>query len=201
MPDECYHLAAQSFIPNSSIDEKNTLKTNIDGTHNILSCIKNVCPNCKVFYAGTSEIFGNINQIPQNEKSNFTPRSIYGISKLVGYKLTQFYRNHHQLFSCSILYNHESPRRGNEFVTKKLQNQQLRLNSIFKNIKLGNINSKRDWGYAGDFVKAMHAMLLDTPEDFVIGTNEVHSVEEFLETAFKIMNLNYKDYLIIDRNL
>ena len=203
LPNECYHLAAQSFVSHDFHEEFSTMNVNINGTHNILSCIKSVNPSCKFYFAGSSEIFGNINESPQNENTKFRPRSIYGISKMAGFELTRNYREKYNLFACSgILYNHESPRRGFEFVTRKISSVAAKIKLGIENkIHLGNINSKRDWGYAGDYVKAMHLMLnQDIPEDFVIGTSKIHSVKDFLKAAFGELDLKYEDYLVIDKN-
>ena len=200
-PDECYHLAAQSFVSYSFEDEFSTMNTNINGTHFILSSLKNICPTCKYYFAGTSEMFGKVEKIPQDETTRFHPRSIYGISKVAGYELTRNYREAYDIFACTgILFNHESPRRGYEFVTRKITSvaAQIKL-GLANEIRLGNIEAKRDWGFAGDYVKAMHLMLQqESPEDYVIGTGETHSVKEFLEVCFGHLGLNYEDYLVID---
>ena len=200
-PDECYHLAAQSFVSYSFEDEFSTMNTNINGTHFILSSLKNICPTCKYYFAGTSEMFGKGEKIPQDETTRFHPRSIYGISKVAGYELTRNYREAYDIFACTgILFNHESPRRGYEFVTRKITSvaAQIKL-GLANEIRLGNIEAKRDWGFAGDYVKAMHLMLQqESPEDYVIGTGETHSVKEFLEVCFGHLGLNYEDYLVID---
>jgi len=200
-PDECYHLAAQSFVSYSFEDEFSTMNTNINGTHFILTALKSVCPECKFYFAGSSEMFGKVEEIPQKESTKFHPRSVYGISKLAGYELTRNYREAYNIFACSgILFNHESPRRGFEFVTRKITScaAQIKL-GLLNEIKLGNIEARRDWGYAKDYVKGMHAMLnYHTAEDFVIGTGETHSVEEFLAIAFGELGLNFQDYLKID---
>jgi len=201
MPDECYHLAAQSFVSYSFEDEFSTMNTNINGTHFILSCIKSVCPECHFYFAGSSEMFGKADETPQMETTRFHPRSIYGISKVAGYELTQNYRETYGLYACTgILFNHESPRRGFEYVTRKITSTAVRIKlGLAKEIRLGNIEAKRDWGFAGDYVKAMQLMLVqENPEDFVIGTGQVHSVKEFLEVAFSELELDYRDYLVID---
>jgi GDPmannose 4,6-dehydratase len=203
-PDEIYHLAAQSNIDYAFKDEFSTMNTNINGTHHLLSIVKNFSPKSKFYFAGSSEMFGKATEIPQKETTRFYPRSTYGISKCAGYELTRNYREAYNLFCCSgILFNHESPRRGEEFVTRKITravaNIKLRKQ---KYLMLGNIHSKRDWGHAKDYVKAMWLMLQKKKaEDFVVGTGKQYSVLEFVKIAFKSVNLNYKNFLKIDRKL
>ena len=203
-PDEVYHLAAQSYVTYSFEDEFSTLNTNINGTHYILSAVKEYNKNLKFYFAGSSEMFGKVKQVPQDESTPFHPRSSYGISKTAGYNLTRNYREAYKLHaSAGILFNHESPRRGFEFVTRKISFAVARIKKgQQKKLKLGNIKSKRDWGHAQDYVKAMWSMLQqDTPGDYVVGTGIEHSVEDFAKKAFAHVGLNYKDYLIIDNNL
>ena len=203
-PDEVYHLAAQSYVTYSFEDEFSTLNTNINGTHYMLSAVKEYNKNLKFYFAGSSEMFGKVKQIPQDESTPFHPRSSYGISKTAGYNLTRNYREAYKLHaSAGILFNHESPRRGFEFVTRKISFAVARIKKgQQKKLKLGNIKSKRDWGHAQDYVKAMWSMLQqDTPGDYVVGTGIEHSVEDFAKKAFAHVGLNYKDYLIIDNNL
>ncbi len=200
-PDEIYHLAAQSYVANSFEDEFSTLNTNINGAHFMLASIKEFSPNSKFYFAGSSEMFGKTVETPQNEDTKFYPRSAYGISKVTGFELTRNYREAYNLFaSTGILFNHESPRRGFEFVTRKISLAVARIkNGLQKELRLGNINAKRDWGHAKDYVEAMWLMLQqEKPEDFVIGTGEQHSVEDFLKVAFEHVGLNFKDYLKID---
>ncbi len=201
-PDECYHLAAQSFVSYSFEDEFSTLNTNINGTHYMLSAIREVVPECRFYFAGSSEMFGKVDEVPQNESSRFHPRSAYGISKVAGYELTRNYREAYKLHnSCGILYNHESPRRGYEFVTRKITSHvaQIKLGLLDK-LPLGNIEAKRDWGHAKEYVVAMWQMLQeDTPDDYVIATGKAHSVREFLEIAFGHVGLNFNDYVIQDK--
>jgi len=200
-PDECYHLASESFVSYLFEDEYSTIKTNINGIHNILSSLKDACPECKLYFAGSSEMFGNAEESPQNEKSRFNPRSIYGISKVAGYQLVKNYRNQYGLFTCSgILFNHESPRRGFEFVTRKISSSIARINKGLANeIRLGNIDSERDWGFSGDYVVAMHSMLQqEKPIDVVVATGQSFSVRDFLKIGFDEVGLNYKDYVKID---
>jgi len=203
-PDECYHLAAQSFVSYSFEDEFSTINTNMGGTHYVLSAIKRQAPDCKFYFAASSEMFGNVNETPQNENTPFRPRSPYGISKLGGFELTRNYREAYGLFALSgILFNHESPRRGGEFVTRKITSAVAKIRlGIDNEIRLGNLDARRDWGHARDYVKAMWLMLQqDEPEDFVIATGKSRSVGEFLETAFRYAGLDYNDYLVIDELL
>jgi GDPmannose 4,6-dehydratase len=200
-PDECYHLAAQSFVSYSFEDEFSTINTNINGTHYVLSAVKEKAPKCKFYFAGSSEMFGLAKETPQNENTPFHPRSPYGISKVAGFDLTRNYREAYNLFACSgILFNHESPRRGYEFVTRKISNAVAGIKlGLAKELKLGNLEAKRDWGFAGDYVKAMWLMLQrDEPDDYVIASGETHSVREFSELAFSHVGLNYQDYLSSD---
>lgn len=199
-PDECYHLAAQSYVSYSFEDEFSTINTNLNGTHYVLSAIKRQAPDCKFYFAASSEMFGNVQETPQNENTPFHPRSPYGISKMAGFELTRNYREAYNLFALSgILFNHESPRRGAEFVTRKISSSAAKIKlGLEKKIRLGNLEAKRDWGHSRDYVRAMWLMLqLDKPEDFVIATGQSRSVREFLETAFGLVNLNYEDYLVV----
>jgi GDPmannose 4,6-dehydratase len=203
-PTEFYHLAAQSLINFKFEDEFFKLNPNINGTHYILSAIKEYSKKTKFYFAASSELFGNAEKSPQNENSKFNPRSAYGISKIAGYYLTKNYREAYKLFACSgILFNHESPRRNKKFVTRKITHA---LASIIKGKKnkliLGNIDSKRDWGHAKDYVYAMWKMLqIKTPRDFVIGTGKTHTVKDFLIIAFKYVNLDYRKFVTIDKKL
>lgn len=200
-PDECYHLAAQSFVSYSFEDEFSTINTNINGTHYVLSAIKELAPECKVYFAGSSEMFGNAKQSPQNEETPFLPRSAYGISKLAGYHLSRNYREAYKLFVVSgILFNHESPRRGYEFVTRKITHAVAHIQrGAQQSLKLGNLDAKRDWGFAGDYVKAMWLMLQqEEPEDFVIATGQTSSVRDFVQHAFAAAGLNWENYVDID---
>ncbi len=193
-PDECYHLAAQSFVSYSFEDEFSTINTNINGTHFVLSAIKEKAPKCKFYFAGSSEMFGLAKGTPQNENTPFHPRSPYGISKVAGFYLTQNYREAYGLFVCNgIAFNHESPRRGFEFVTRKITNAVTEIKlGLAKELRLGNLEAKRDWGFSGDYVKAMFLMLQqDEPDDYVIATGETHSVKEFEEKFVKRMQRKY----------
>ena len=203
-PNEFYHLAAQSFINYKFEDEFFKLNPNINGTHYILSAIKEFSPKTKFYFAASSELFGNIKKSPQNEETKFNPRSAYGVSKVAGFYLTKNYREAYNIHACSgILYNHESPRRNQNFVSRKIsKNLSLIIKGKIKKIMLGNINSKRDWGHAKDYVYAMWKMLQQRkPQDFVIGTGKLHSVKDFIECAFKHVNLNYKNHIKIDKKL
>ena len=204
-PVEVYHLAAQSYVGYSFEDEFSTLNININGTHYLLSAVKEFADSkIKFYFAGSSEMFGKVKAVPQNEETVFNPRSSYGISKVTGYYLTKNYREAYKLHASNgILFNHESPRRGFEFVTRKISHAVARIKKGSKEkLKLGNINAKRDWGHAKDYVEAMWLMLQkDSPGDYVIGTGEEHSVKEFAEKAFSHVGLNYKDHIIVDQKL
>lgn len=203
-PDECYHLAAQSFVSYSFEDEFSTINTNINGTHYVLSSIKENVPECRFYFAASSEMFGKADETPQNENTRFHPRSPYGISKVAGFHLTQNYREAYDIFACSgILFNHESPRRGFEFVTRKITSVATKIkNGLAAELRLGNLAAKRDWGFAGDYVQAMWLMLQqDAADDYVIATGETHSVKDFVRVCFDYLNLNYEDYVVIDENL
>jgi GDPmannose 4,6-dehydratase len=203
-PDECYHLAAQSFVSYSFEDEFSTINTNINGTHYILSALRNKAPKCRFYFAASSEQFGQVREVPQNENTPFHPRSPYGISKVAGFELTRNYREAYGLFACNgILFNHESSLRGYEFVTRKISSGVAKIKArLAKELLLGNLDAKRDWGFARDYCEAMHLMLQqDKPDDYVIATGETHTVREFAELAFKHVGLNWKDYVKIDKNL
>ncbi|MDP2943922.1 MAG: GDP-mannose 4,6-dehydratase [Candidatus Omnitrophota bacterium] len=203
-PDECYHLAAQSFVSYSFEDEFSTINTNINGTLFVLSAIKEKAPKCRFYFAASSEMFGLAKETPQNENTPFHPRSPYGISKAAGFYLTQNYREAYGLYACNgICFNHESPRRGFEFVTRKITNAIVKIKlGLEKELRLGNLEAKRDWGFAGDYVRAMWLMLQqDKPDDYVIATGETHSVKEFVELTFSYVGLNWKDYVVIDKEL
>ncbi len=200
-PDECYHLAAQSFVQYSFEDEFSTIDINLNGTHYILSSIKEVVPHCKVYFAATSEMFGKVQEVPQTEKTPFYPRSSYGIAKTAGFHLVRNYREAYNIFACSgILFNHESPRRGLEFVTRKVTRAVANIKyGMIKKLYMGNLDAKRDWGYAGDYVKAMWLMLQqEKPDDFVIATNKTYSIKDLLNEAFSYVDLNWQDYVEID---
>ena len=203
-PDEVYHLGAQSYIDYAFKDEFSTLNTNINGTHFLLAAIRDFSPKSRFYFAGSSEMFGKVQEIPQSEKTIFYPRSNYGISKVTGFDLTRNYREAYKIFSCSgILFNHESPRRGFEFVTRKISHAVAKIKlGLQKKLELGNMNAKRDWGHAKDYVEAMWLMLQNKkPEDFVIGTGKQYSVKQFAELAFKYVELDYKKFIVIKENL
>jgi len=186
-PDECYHLGAQSFVKYSFEDSHSTYNTNINGTNFILSALKERAPKCKLYFAGTSEMFGKVEATPQNEKTLFHPRSPYGISKVAGFDMTRYHREAYDMFACTgILFNHESPRRGFEFVTRKITDGVAKIKlGLEDKITLGNIDSKRDWGHSKDYVQAMYLMLQqEKPEDYVIATNETHTIREFVNESF-----------------
>ncbi|HUP62625.1 MAG TPA: GDP-mannose 4,6-dehydratase [Thermoanaerobaculia bacterium] len=199
--DECYHLAAQSFVAESFTDGFSTMNTNINGTHYMLAALRELRPRCRFYFAGSSEMFGKVLEVPQNEATPFHPRSPYGISKVAGFHLTLNYREAFGLFSCAgILFNHEGPRRGYEFVTRKITSgaARIKLGSATE-LRLGNLDAQRDWGHAADYVKAMHLML-QQPEadDYVVATGETHTVREFCELAFAELDLDYRQYVRID---
>jgi GDPmannose 4,6-dehydratase len=225
--DECYHLAAQSFVAESFADGFSTMNTNINGTHYLLEALRQLQPRCRFYFAGSSEMFGNAPETPQRETTPFCPRSPYGISKLAGYHLTRNYREAYGLFCCSgILFNHESPRRGLEFVTRKITSAAARIRrgldrgagrmlcgghscstgAADRNgrptLLLGTLDARRDWGHAADYVPAMHRILQQPePDDFVIATGVAHTVREFCALAFAEMGLDYRDFVIQDERL
>ena len=200
--DECYHLASQSFVAESFQDGFSTMNININGTHFVLAALKELQPQCRFYFAGSSEMFGKAHETPQKETTPFHPRSPYGISKVAGFELTRNYREAFGMYGLSgILFNHESPRRGFEFVTRKITSTVARIKfGLATELRLGNLDAKRDWGHAEDYVRAMHLMLQQPePDDFVIATGETHSVREFCAAAFAVAGLDYQDYLVIDQ--
>lgn len=200
-PDECYHLAAQSFVAESFKDPFSVVSINIMGTLNLLEALKDHAPKCHMYFAGSSEMFGEVQEIPQTEKTPFYPRSPYGVTKVAGFDMTRNYRESYNMFCCSgILFNHESPRRGYEFVTRKITSTVAKIKRDEVDVlRLGNLDAKRDWGFAGDYVRAMWLMLQqEVPEDYVIATGETHTVREFVQAAFSSVNLNWEDYVIVD---
>jgi len=200
-PNECYHLAAQSFVDYSFADEFSTFNSNINGTLYVISAIKEKAPKCKFYFAASSEMFGLSKESPQNENTPFHPRSPYGISKAAGFYIAQNFREAYNLFACNgILFNHESPRRGFEFVTRKISNAAAKIKlGLIKGLTLGNLEAKRDWGFAGDYVEAMWLMLQqDDPDDYVIATGETHSVREFAKEAFNCLGLDWEKYVQVD---
>jgi GDPmannose 4,6-dehydratase len=196
--DECYHLAAQSFVAESFADGFSTMATNINGTHYVLAALRELQPACKFYFAGSSEMFGKVHETPQTEETRFHPRSPYGISKVAGLQLTINYREAYNMFCCNgILFNHESPRRGFEFVTRKITHGVARIKfGLSSELRLGNLEAKRDWGHARDYVRAMHLMMQQpTPDDYVVATGETHTVRLLCELAFAEVGLDYRDYV------
>ena len=199
--DECYHLAAQSFVAESFADGFSTMNTNINGTHYMLAALRELRPQCRFYFAGSSEMFGLVRETPQRETTPFHPRSPYGISKVAGFELTRNYREAYGLFAANgILFNHEGPRRGFEFVTRKITSTVARIKAgQASELRLGNLDARRDWGHAKDYVRAMRLMLQqNAPEDFVVASGESHTVREFCELAFAEVNLDYRNYVRID---
>ena len=200
-PDEVYNLAAMSFVGTSW--EQPLLTTNVTalGVTHVLEAIKLVDPEIRFYQASSSEMFGKVQETPQREITPFYPRSPYGVAKLYGHFITVNYRESHNMFACSgILFNHESPRRGIEFVTRKITNGVARIkHGLDSELRLGNLQARRDWGFAGDYVEAMWLMLQqDAPDDFVIGTGETYSVEEFVRVAFEHVGLNWQNHVVVD---
>lgn len=200
-PDEIYNLAAMSFVPTSWTQPVLTGEFTALGVTRMLEAMRLVCPGARFYQASSSEMFGKVRQVPQNEETPFYPRSPYGVSKVYGHYITVNYRESYGLFAVSgILFNHESPRRGKEFVTRKISDGAARIKlGLAKELRLGNLNAERDWGFAGDYVKAMWMMLQqDEPQDFVVGTGIAHSVRDFLERAFDRVGLKWQDHVVID---
>ncbi|MDR4499065.1 MAG: GDP-mannose 4,6-dehydratase [Candidatus Scalindua sp.] len=200
-PDEVYNLGAQSFVPTSWNQPVLTGEFTALGVTRLLEAIRLKNKNIRFYQASTSEMFGKVRETPQNEKTSFYPRSPYGVAKTYGHWITVNYRESYGLYSCSgILFNHESPRRGLEFVTRKVTDSVARIKlGLLKELKVGNLEAKRDWGYAGDFVEAMWLMLQqDEPDDYVISTGKAHSVRELIDTAFSHVGLNWQDYVVTD---
>ena len=199
--DECYHLAAQSFVAESFADGFSTMNTNINGTHDMLAALRELRPHCRFYFAGSSEMFGKVREVPQREDTPFHPRSPYGISKVAGFDLTRNYREAYDMFCVSgILFNHEGPRRGFEFVTRKISSGVARIKlGQAAEVRLGNLEARRDWGHAKDYVRAMHLMLQQPePDDYVVASGKAHSVREFCELAFAEVDLDYRKYVIED---
>lgn len=200
-PDEVYNLAAQSFVPTSWTQPILTGEVTGLGVTRILEAVRLVNPKIRFYQASSSEMFGHVQETPQTEKTPFYPRSPYGVAKLYGHWITVNYRESYQLFACSgILFNHESPRRGLEFVTRKIcYGAALIKYGLAQELKLGNLDAKRDWGFAGDYVKAMWLMLQQKePKDYVIATGENHTVREFAQIAFRRAGLDWKDHVVVD---
>lgn len=200
-PDEIYNLAAQSFVQTSWNQPVLTSEFTAVGVTRLLEAMRSVCPRAKFYQASSSEMFGKVQAVPQIESTPFYPRSPYGVAKLYGHWMTVNYRESYDMFTVSgILFNHESPRRGIEFVTRKISyNVAMIKHGLTKELRLGNLDARRDWGFAGDYVEAMWLMLQqDKPQDLVISTGETHSVKEFCELAFSHVGLDYRDYVRID---
>jgi GDPmannose 4,6-dehydratase len=201
-PTEVYNLAAQSFVPTSWRQPVLTGEFTALGVTRMLDAIRIVNPEIRFYQASSSEMFGKVREVPQNEDTPFYPRSPYGVAKVYGHWITINYRESYDLFACSgILFNHESPRRGLEFVTHKVTYGAARIKlGLADELRLGNLDARRDWGYAGDYVRAMWLMLQqDEPDDFVIATGETHSVRRLCEVAFGYLDLNYEDYVVVDK--
>ncbi|OQY48159.1 MAG: GDP-mannose 4,6-dehydratase [Anaerolineaceae bacterium 4572_78] len=201
-PDEVYNLAAQSFVPTSWKQPVLTGEFTALGVTRVLDAIRIVDPKIRFYQASSSEMFGKVREVPQTEKTPFHPRSPYGVAKVYGHWITVNYRESYGLFACSgILFNHESPRRGVDFVTHKVTLGAARIKFGLQNeLRLGNLDSKRDWGYAGDYVKAMWLMLQqDIPDDYVIATGETHSVRELCQAAFDCVGLDWEKYVVVDK--
>ena len=200
-PTEIFNLAAQSFVPTSWSQPALTGDVTALGVTRILEAMRFVNPKIKFYQASSSEMFGKVLEVPQNENTPFYPRSPYGVAKVYGHWITINYRESFDMFAVSgILFNHESPRRGLEFVTRKITDGVARIKlGLAKELRLGNLESRRDWGYAGDYVEAMWMMLQqDEPDNFVIGTGETHAVREFCEVAFGHVDLDYTEYVVQD---
>ena len=201
MPDEVYNLAAQSFVQTSWEQPLLTASVDAIGVTNILEALRVVKPEARFYQASTSEMFGKVQAVPQTETTPFYPRSPYGVAKLYGHWITVNYRESYDMYACSgILFNHESPRRGLEFVTRKVTDAVARIKlGLQSELRMGNLDSKRDWGFAGDYVEAMWLMLQqEQADDFVVATGETHSIKELLTVAFGAVSLNYEDYVVID---
>lgn len=203
-PDEVYNLAAQSFVPTSWNQPVLTADITGVGVTRILEAIRKHKRDAKFYQASTSEMFGNVREMPQKETTPFYPRSPYGVAKVYGHWITINYRESYNIFACSgILFNHESPRRGLEFVSRKVTDGVARIKlGISKKLRMGNLDAKRDWGYAGDYVKAIWLMLQqEKPDDYVIATGIAHGVKELVEIAFRHVNLDWEKYVVIDTKL
>lgn len=200
-PHEVYNLAAQSFVPTSFTQPVLTGEFTALGVTRLLDAIRIVDPSIRFYQASSSEMFGKVREVPQSERTPFYPRSPYGVAKVYGHWITVNYRESYSIYACSgILFNHESPRRGLEFVTHKITNAVARIKlGLTNELRLGNLDSRRDWGYAPDYVRAMWLMLQqDNPEDYVVATGETHSVREFLEESFSHVDLDWQEYVVQD---
>jgi GDPmannose 4,6-dehydratase len=200
-PDEVYNLAAMSFVPTSWEQPVLTAEFTAVGVTRVLDALRQVCPKARFYQASSSEMFGKVRETPQSERTPFHPRSPYGVAKVYGHYITVNYRESYDLFACSgILFNHEGPRRGLEFVTRKITHGVARIKlGMGTELRLGNLQAKRDWGFAGDYVRAMWLMLQqEHADDYVIGTGQTHTVEEFVQIAFDHVNLDWRDYVVVD---
>jgi GDPmannose 4,6-dehydratase len=200
-PDEIYNLAAMSFVPTSWQQPVLTAEFTAVGVTRLLDTMRQVCPEARFYQASSSEMFGKVYETPQRETTPFHPRSPYGVAKVYGHFITVNYRESYNLFACSgILFNHESPRRGLEFVTRKITHGVARIKrGLARELRLGNLQAKRDWGFAGDYVQAMWLMLQqECPDDFVVGSGRTHSVEEFVQIAFDHVGLDWRRHVVID---
>jgi GDPmannose 4,6-dehydratase len=200
-PDEVYNLAAQSFVPTSWQQPVLTGEVTALGVTRLLEAVRIACPTARVYQASSSEMFGKVSESPQNERTPFYPRSPYGVSKVYGHWIAVNYRESYGMYAVSgILFNHESSRRGREFVTRKITHRVARIaHGLDRELALGTLDARRDWGYAPDYVRAMHQMLqLDEPRDYVIATGETHSVREFCEKAFATVGLDWQDHVMLD---
>jgi GDPmannose 4,6-dehydratase len=200
-PHEVYNLAAQSFVPTSWSQPVLTAEFTALGVTRILDAIRLVDPTIRFYQASSSEMFGKARETPQNERTPFHPRSPYGVAKVYGHSITVNYRESYGLFACSgILFNHESPRRGLEFVTRKVTDAAARIkHGLAREVRLGNLDARRDWGFAGDYVEAMWLMLQqEAPDDYVVATGESHSVQELVELAFSRAGLDWREYVVVD---
>jgi GDPmannose 4,6-dehydratase len=200
-PDEVYNLAAMSFVPTSWQKPVLTAEFTAVGVTRVLDALRQTCPRARFYQASSSEMFGKVQETPQNEKTPFYPRSPYGVAKVYGHFITVNYRESYDLFACSgILFNHESPRRGIEFVTRKITHGVARIKrGLARELRLGNLQARRDWGYAGDYVQAMWLMLQQSePDDYVVGSGRMHSVEEFVQIAFDHVGLDWRKHVVTD---
>lgn len=200
-PDEVYHLAAQSHVAVSFEDPYGTSATIYDGTHHLLTALRTHAPGARLYNAATSEMFGAVSEVPQTETTPFYPRSPYAVAKVAAFHLVRLWREAYSLFFCSgIMFNHESPRRGRDFVTRKIARGAVRIAAgQEKELRLGNLEARRDWGHAKDYVMAMPLMLRhSTPDDYVIATGEDHSVRDFCRAAFARVGLDYRQYVVVD---
>lgn len=201
LPDECYHLAAPSFVSYSLEDELANFNSGFTSTHCLVSALKEIVPKCRLYFAGSSEIFGDVQTAPQNEQTPMRPRSLYGISKMAAYHLLRNFRDKNDLFvSCGFLYNHESPRRAPHFVTRKISMGVARIKlGLQDKLTLGNLDVSRDWGYAPEYAAAMWQMLQhSSADDFVVATGKLRTLKDFIDMAFRHVDLDWQDYVVTD---